>query len=76
MALNDKGIVYSINKTHNKHIASQYEEIGVRVATIDADTPESERKKIVNDFKIKFPTIEGFEITCMHWEKKGEEIEI
>lgn len=50
-ALGKKGIVYSINKTHNKHIASQYEEIGVRVATIDADTPESERKKIVNDFR-------------------------
>ena len=33
-------------------------------------------EKIVNDFKIKFPTIEGFEITCMRWEKKGEEIEI
>ena len=29
-----------------------------------------------NDFKIKFPTIEGFKIDCMHWEKVGEEIEI
>ena len=33
-------------------------------------------EKIINDFKIKFPTIEGFKITCMCWEKKGEEIEI
>ena len=33
-------------------------------------------EKIANDFKIKFPTIEGFKIDCMHWEKVGEEIEI
>lgn len=33
-------------------------------------------ESIINDFKMKFPTIEGFKITCMHWKKVGEEIEI
>ena len=46
-----KGIVYTINKTHNKHIAQQYENIGINVATIDSDTPTKERVRIVNDFK-------------------------
>lgn len=46
-----KGIVYTINQTHNKHIAEQYLEIGVRVATIDSNTPDSERKRIVREFK-------------------------
>lgn len=50
-ALGKKGIVYTINKVHNKHIAEQYQKIGVRVAVIDSKTPESERKRIVRDFK-------------------------
>ncbi len=50
-ALGKKGIVYTINKLHNKHIAEQYQEIGARVATIDSNTPEAERKRIVRDFK-------------------------
>lgn len=46
-----KGIVYTINKMHNQHVAQQYAEIGARVATIDSDTPSFERKQIVSDFK-------------------------
>lgn len=33
-------------------------------------------QKIVDDFKIKFPKSEGFEITCTRWEKIGEEFGI
>ena len=46
-----KGIVYTINKIHNKHVAQQYQHIGVRVALIDSDTPLEERRQIVFDFK-------------------------
>lgn len=46
-----KGIVYTINKTHNKHVAQQYQNIGVSVATIDSDTPAEERRRIVFDFR-------------------------
>jgi superfamily II DNA or RNA helicase len=50
-AMGKKGIVYTINKTHNKHVAQQYRGIGVSVATIDSDTPAEERRRIVFDFK-------------------------
>ncbi len=33
-------------------------------------------KKMIEEFKIKFPESEGFKITCTHWEKAGEEIEV
>ena len=46
-----KGIVYTINKQHNKSVAEQYRAEGLRVADIDSDTPSEVRKKIVNDFK-------------------------
>ena len=46
-----KGIVYTINKQHNKSVAEQYRAEGLRVADIDSDTPSDVRKKIVNDFK-------------------------
>lgn len=46
-----KGIVYTINKQHNKSVAEQYRAEGLRVADIDSDTPSEERKRIVNDFK-------------------------
>lgn len=46
-----KGIVYTINKQHNRSVAEQYRAEGLRVADIDSDTPSEVRKKIVNDFK-------------------------
>lgn len=46
-----KGIVYTINKAHNMHVAKQYEDIGVSVATIDSDTPAEKRRQIVYDFR-------------------------
>lgn len=46
-----KGIVYTINKRHNKSVAEQYRAEGLRVADIDSDTPIFERNKVVNDFK-------------------------
>lgn len=47
-----KGIVYTINKNHNKNVAEQYREQGLRVADIDSDTPADERRRIVAEFKI------------------------
>ena len=31
---------------------------------------------MMNDFRIRFPESEGFNITCTKWEKIGKEIEI
>lgn len=46
-----KGIVYTINKTHNYHIKSKFEEIGVKVEAVDSDTPKDEREEIVSRFR-------------------------
>lgn len=47
-----RGIVYTINKQHNRNVANQYREQGLRVADIDSDTPAEERQRIVREFKI------------------------
>ena len=31
---------------------------------------------MMNDFRIRFPESEGFNITCTKWEKIGKEVEI
>lgn len=46
-----KGIVYTVNKTHNYHIKSKFEEIGVKVEAVDSDTPKDEREEIVSRFR-------------------------
>jgi superfamily II DNA or RNA helicase len=47
---NKKGIIYSISRTHSKHICQQYRDAGLRIADIDSDTPQSQRKHLVNAF--------------------------
>ena len=46
-----KGIVYTINKSHNIHVCNQYMENGFNAVAIDSDTPAEERDKLVGDFK-------------------------
>ena len=51
LALNKKGIIYSISRTHSEHICAQYQKIGVRIVNIDSETPEKVREKYVSDFQ-------------------------
>lgn len=46
-----KGIVYTINQEHNKHICEEFTNIGVKAKAIDCKTTNDERKKTVADFR-------------------------
>ena len=46
-----KGIIYTINQAHNKHICEEFEKIGVKIKAIDSKTPTEERKSTVDQFK-------------------------
>ena len=46
-----KGIVYAINRDHAQHIATYYQEQGVRCAVIDSKTPAKVRRKAVEDYR-------------------------
>ena len=46
-----KAIVYTINKAHNKHMCEEYQKRGINAVTIDCDTPQSERKQLLEEFK-------------------------
>lgn len=46
-----KGIVYSINKKHNKHLCDAFCAANIPAVTIDSDTNVEEREKLIEDFK-------------------------
>lgn len=46
-----KGIVYTINKTHNENIKKRFENEGIIAAAIDSDTPKEVREELVNKFR-------------------------
>ncbi|MBP6236751.1 MAG: DEAD/DEAH box helicase family protein [Saprospiraceae bacterium] len=46
-----KGIVYTINKTHNIHVRDAYIEAGYLAVAIDSDTSPNERSRIIQQFK-------------------------
>ncbi len=46
-----KGIVYTINQTHNKEVCAAFQDIGVIAEAIDSNTNPEERKRLVNEFK-------------------------
>ena len=50
-AIGKKGIIYTINQAHNKHICEEFEKIGVKIKAIDSKTPTEERKNTVAQFK-------------------------
>lgn len=48
---NKKAIVYTINRAHNIHLASQFISAGIPAAYIDSETRESVRKETVERFR-------------------------
>lgn len=50
-ALGKKGIIYTINKVHNKNLCSDFNKVGIRTVAIDSQTPSDIRKKYIEDFK-------------------------
>lgn len=51
LAFGKKGIIYSISRLHSEHICAQYRELGIRIVSIDSETPARKREILVNDFK-------------------------
>ena len=49
-AINKKGIIYSISRSHSEHICDQYRQLGVRIVNIDSETPEKIREQYVASF--------------------------
>lgn len=48
-----KGIVYAIDRHHAQHIADFYYMHGVRCAMIDSKTPEIERHRLVEEYRLQ-----------------------
>lgn len=46
-----KGIVYTINKLHNKHICEAFCAQGINAVAIDSDTDKDKREKLIEDFR-------------------------
>lgn len=46
-----KGIVYTINKQHNKNLCEEFKEKGISCVAIDSDTPKDLREKYIEDFR-------------------------
>ena len=47
-----KGIVYTINKIHNKHLCEAFCEKGIKAVAIDSDTDVEERERMIEEFKL------------------------
>ena len=46
-----KGIVYTVNKEHNRHLKEQFIAAGITSEVVDSDTPKDERNRIVESFR-------------------------
>lgn len=46
-----KGIVYTINKIHNKHLCEAFCEKGIKAVAIDSDTDVEERERMIEEFR-------------------------
>ena len=46
-----KGIVYTINKEHNKNLCNAFKTAGVCAVAIDSDTSRDDRSQCIDDFK-------------------------
>ena len=46
-----KGIVYTINKLHNKNLCDEFKQNGVKAVAIDSDTPGSIREEYIEQFR-------------------------
>ena len=46
-----KGIIYTISKLHNTHLAHEFNKAGIKSAAIDSDTPKETRDDLVAKFR-------------------------
>ena len=46
-----KGIIYTISKVHNTHLAAEFNQAGIKSAAIDSDTPKEKRDELVAKFR-------------------------
>jgi superfamily II DNA or RNA helicase len=46
-----KGIVYTINKSHNEHVCQMFQNAGFSAKAIDSGTPKGQRAQAISDFK-------------------------
>lgn len=51
IAKGKKGIVYTVNCDHNRHICEKFISEGVKAVAIDSDTPKEKRDEIVRNFR-------------------------
>ena len=51
IAKGKKGIVYTVNKEHSRHLKERFCREGVKAEVVDSDTPKEERDKIVSKFR-------------------------
>ena len=51
IAKGKKGIVYTVNKEHSRHLKERFCKEGVKAEVVDSDTPKEERDKIVSKFR-------------------------
>lgn len=50
-AADKKGIIYTISRTHNTHLAAEFNRAGIKAAAIDSDTPKEKREDLVQKFR-------------------------
>ena len=50
-ANNKKGIVYTVNKEHNRNLCKEFNDNGVAAVAIDSDTPKEVREKYIQQFR-------------------------
>ena len=46
-----KGIVYTINKEHNKNLCEEFSSHGIVTVALDSDTPKNIREEAIEDFR-------------------------
>lgn len=51
IASGKKGIVYTVNKEHSKHLKERFISEGIKAEVVDSDTPREDRDKIVSKFR-------------------------
>ena len=50
-AAGKKGIVYTISRDHNTHLAAEFNAAGIKSAAIDSETPKEKRDELVQKFR-------------------------
>lgn len=50
-AAGKKGIIYAVSRDHAVHIATLFNNKGIKAASIDCDTPKEERQRLIDEFK-------------------------